>query len=265
MHEAATKKILEEAGYILTQQERGYFEAPQQISGHLDTFISHPKVLPGRPKPAEIKGLNPAWWGKIESYQDMLNHKSYIVRKYPAQLQTYIYMTEIEDGFFILKNKQTGQIKFIHVPIDLAYVEGLLQKAEKINALVASGDHPDECTDDTTICAGCPFRHICFSDKSFGEGMIILDDEQIVVKINEMLELEGFAAEYARLKEEIGDSIKAQAKQERPDDKKAQFMIGDYVLSTTRYDSTKYNVPKDIKAQYAVPNIYWKFNGVIKL
>lgn len=264
MHEEAVKKTLTEVGFELTQQQRSYFEAPQNISGHLDTFISHRHLIP-KSIPAEIKSMSSSNWDSINRYSDLVNHKQYYIRKYPAQIQFYMYLTECEHGLFILKNKQTGQLKFISVEFDYDYVERLLKKAEKINKYVTEKIYPDETTDELAICQSCPFRHICFKEQDYGKGLIILDDAVIADKIKRMLQLKETAQEHDRLKKEVGDTVKARAQTDRPDDKRAEFIIGDFVCNTTKVNGTKYNIPKDIKDQYAEDNVYWKFGGVMSL
>lgn len=241
--EEAVKKTLTEAGFILSQQQRGYVEAPQKLTGHLDTFISHPVHIPN-PIPAEIKGLS-AWnWQSINSLKEMIEHKAYYVRKYPAQLMTYLYMTSEPEGVFILKNKQNGQIKFISVELDLDYMESLLKKAEEVNRLVDAGQTPPGI-DDLEICQGCPFRHICFKDQTFGNGIIALSDDKLAERIKRMQEIEALAGECKEIKEEIGAQIKERAK--KGSDNKAQFIVGDYVLSCSKDSSGTWRMGKIVK------------------
>lgn len=242
--EDAVKKTLTEAGFILSQQQRGYVEAPQKLTGHLDTFISHLIFIP-KPIPAEIKGLS-AWnWESINSLKDMIDHKAYYVRKYPAQLMTYLYMTGEEEGLFILKNKQSGQIKFIPVELDLEYMESILKKSEEVNRLIDAQETPAGI-DDLEVCQGCAFRHICFKDQSFGNGIIALNDDKLVERIVKVQEIEAVASECKSLKEEIAEQIKERAKA-LPETKKAQFIVGDYVLSCAKDTNGTWRMGKIIK------------------
>lgn len=261
--EEAVKKTLSEAGFILTQQQRSYVEAPQLLTGHLDTFIEHPQHIP-KPIPAEIKGLSQFNWESINSLKDMIEHKAYYVRKYPAQMMTYLYMTNEPEGLFILKNKQSGKIKFIPIELDLEYMESLLKKSEEVNRLIDTKTTP-QGIDDLDICQGCPFRHVCFKDQSFGNGVIALDDDSLSVKVAKLLEIEPIAKEYDKLKETVGDQIKERAKSERPDDKKADFIVGDYVLSCSQVQTTKYNIPDEVKAPFAEKSSYWKLGKILKV
>lgn len=250
VHEEAVLQTLKDCGFDITQQQRGYFEAPQKISGHLDTFISHP-VLIEKPVPAEIKGLSANNWQSIKSYEDMVNNKQWYIRKYVPQLQVYMYLTENEDGLFILKNKQTGQLKFIHVTLDYDLVEGLIKKAEDINESVDSNLTPDGI-DDMSICKGCQFRHVCFKDQDWGEGLIYFDDETLSRKISQMLDQEMKLSDFKNLKDEVGDSIKNKVAKERPNDDKVDIIIGDYSCRVTKVS------PKG-------KNSYYKINGVERL
>ncbi len=250
VQEEAVKRVLTDAGFNLSQQQRAAFEAPQNLSGHLDTFIEHPLLIPN-PIPAEIKGLSQHNWHSINSLEDMINHKQWYVRKYPAQLMVYMYMTNKDEGLFILKNKQNGRLKFIYAHLDYAYVETLLQKAEKVNQLVADKE-VGEPIDDLDCCQNCPFRHICFKDQTFGNGVIMLDDDKINARMARLNELEVAAEEHAVLDSEINEQIKSRLAQEPLETKRAQIMAGNYVFNCTKVE------PKEKKP-------YWKIGEVTKV
>lgn len=232
VHEEAVLQTLKDCGFEISQQQRGYFEGPQKISGHLDTFISHPELIKN-PIPAEIKGLSDNNWRSVNSYEDLVNNKQWYIRKYPAQLQIYMYLSEKEDGIYILKNKQTGRLKFIHAKLDYDYVEDLLKKAESINKNVTDGTIPDGI-DDMSICKGCQFRLLCFKDQDWGEGLIYFDDEIISRKIEEMNKLEPVASDHKKIKDEVNENIKNKVSAERPNDTKVDIIIGDYTCSVTK-------------------------------
>lgn len=250
VQEQAVMETLTKAGFKLSQQQRAYFEGPQKLSGHLDTNIAHEEYIP-KPIPAEIKGLSQHNWESITTYEDMLKHKQWYVRKYPAQLQIYMYMSECPQGLFILKNKQNGRLKFILADLDFEYVEGLLKKAETVNKMVDSGQIP-EAYDGIDVCQRCEFRHICFKDRTFGNGIIALNDDQLAGRIRKMQSLEDVAAECKDLKEEVGEQLKCRADKDCSGQDRAQFIVNDYVVTLSRVK------PKD-------KNPYWKIAEIEKV
>jgi len=233
VQEKAVEETLREAGFELSNQQRAAFEHPQNISGHIDGFFSHPTLIKD-PIPYEIKGLSDYNWGSVNSYEDMLNSKQWYIRKYPAQLQIYLYMNEQEVGVFILKNKGTGRLKFIPVAIDYEYVERLLQKAEKINAYVKSGDIPKETTSDMKVCESCQFNHICFKDGAYSQSLAVLNDSVIAENTNRMIGLEPSAKEYADIKDVVSKAVKAIVERDYPESEKMELLIGEYVFKLSK-------------------------------
>jgi len=253
-------QTLIEAGFEITQQQRANFEILENISGHLDCFVSHPKYLP-EPLPAEIKSLSQFNFDSINSYKDMIEHKRYYIRKYPAQLQLYLYMTEKEKGLFILKNKQSGKLKFIECNIDYNYIDILLKKAKKINEYCEkiksnNKDLEIEKTDDISICEDCCFRHICITDKNFGEGINLLADEQIEELIKENLKIKNLIKEFEERDEQIKKFFKE--KSELSGNDKNEFLLGNFIIKTNKVSRTNYNVPIEIKKQYEEKIYFWK-------
>lgn len=233
VQERAVEDTLREAGFELSNQQRASFEHHQNISGHIDGFLGH-KVLIPDPIPYEIKGLSDWNWGSINSYEDMKNSKQWYIRKYPAQLQIYLYMNEKEIGIYILKNKGTGRLKFIPVTLDYEYVETLLQKAEKINAYVSSGEIPNETTSDIKVCESCAFNHICFKDREMSQTVAVLDNAVIAEKTALLMSKEATAKEYDDIKSDVSKSVKAILDRDYPDAEKMDLLIGDYVFKMSK-------------------------------
>ena len=264
LHEESVFERLRKAGFIITETQRSFHDKNLNISGHIDGFIRHSEEIPA-PIPLEVKGLSANNWGSINSYADMVNHKQYYVRKYPAQIQTYMYLSEIPFGLFVLKNKQTGKLKFIVCDIDYDYVEGLLKKIEKVNKLLTSEEIPDETTEEVKICQSCPFNHICFKDKDDLPGVVVMEDVAIEEGLKKLEELEKAAEEYKAVKEDVSEALKVKAERERGAEGVADILIGDFVCKLKKGSTTKYELPDDVKEKYAKKSIFWKWNGFMKV
>lgn len=183
-----TIKKLRDAGLIcLTPKVRSWKVENPLITGREDIRIQDPDN--GEFFPAEIKGLSPNEWEKLNSVDDFYRSKRYYVRAYPAQLMVYCWRFEKEKGFFILTNKLTGQIKVIEVPFDWDKADALLKKGERIYAALAdeTGATVPAACEDQSVCERCSLRHICTAAHARPEASI--DDgtlEDIIDKRNEL-------------------------------------------------------------------------------
>ncbi len=157
-----TVEKLKAAGLeIITPTERSWKVENPLITGREDIRIKDPDD--GQLYPAEIKGLSPFEWDKLNTVEDFYNSKRHYVRAYPAQLMVYCWKFEKEKGFFILTNKLTGQLKIIEVPFDWDMADALLKKGERIyEALNDKSEKtlPEACHD-ISVCEKCTLRHIC--------------------------------------------------------------------------------------------------------
>ena len=142
---------------------------------------------------------------------------------------------------FILKRKAAKQIKIIEVDLDYAYAEGLLKKAELVNAAVKENKPPDYLQNNQVECKACPFfGKICNPPIDFGATAFI-DDEELARQLAIREELIGAKAEYDRI-----DKIAKERLREIP-----SAICGDFAI-TGKPGITKY------KAQEAREVPTWK-------
>jgi Holliday junction resolvase-like predicted endonuclease len=194
---------LKEAGLeILTARKNFKVEKPL-ITGREDIMLQDPQS--GELYPCEIKGLSPVSFDKIHSVDDMHRHSAYYIRKYPAQLQIYMYAHNKEKGYFILFNKITGQIKIIEVSLDYDYVEGLLKKTESVYEHIGKGTLPS-CLDDETVCSDCPLLHICGANINRANAEIDVGEFDDILRRRD--ELLPFVKELGEIKKYIRLSMK---------------------------------------------------------
>jgi len=96
---------LADAGFKITNQQRDYCHKETMITGHIDGLI----VIDGKEYPLEIKSMSPFIWPRVRSAEDMLKSDRPYLRRYPAQLQLYMFLSECEKGVIYLVNKLTGR------------------------------------------------------------------------------------------------------------------------------------------------------------
>ena len=201
--EAYTIQKLRDAGLeIITPTQRSWKVENPLITGREDVRIKDPET--GELFPAEIKGLSPYEWGRLNSIEDFYNSRRYYVRGYPSQLMVYCYKFEKELGFFVLTNKLTGELKIIEVPFDWERADALLKKAERIYTALSdkTGKTIQDACDDISVCESCQMRHLCTAAHERPASDI--DDGELEAAIDRKNELTQAYREY----QEVGDRIK---------------------------------------------------------
>lgn len=227
---------LEGMGVQILQRGKDYIDRRLNLTGHVDAKLGWPGWT--KAIPAEIKGLNPFTAGSIRTVEDIRDHKQEWVRKYYGQLQTYLYLDGSELGVFVLFNKVSGQLEFIDCPLDYAYAETLLQKAERVRDAVKMGVPPPRHL--TSECAHCPFVHVCQPDMQFGPGVELLDSAELEAMLKRREELSAAASEW----ESLDKSIKAQLP------KRPELIVGEFALTGKEVSRKGFTVE---------PSKFWKW------
>lgn len=197
-----TIKKLKDAGLeIITPTLRSWKVENPLITGREDIRIKDPED--GQLYPAEIKGLSPFEWERLDSIEDFYESKRYYVRGYPAQLMVYCWKFEKEKGFFVLTNKLNGRLKIIEVPFDWERADALLKKGERIYEALADltgKTIPDAC-DDLSVCEECALRHLCTAEHTRPE--IEIDGGELEDRIRRRMELSSYKKEYEAVDADI--------------------------------------------------------------
>lgn len=215
--EAYTIQKLRDAGLeVFTPTQYSWKVENPLITGREDVRIKDPED--GQLYPAEIKGLSPVEWERLNTVEDFYTSKRPYVRGYPAQLMVYCWKFEKMHGFFILTNKLTGEIKVINVPFDWDRADALLKKAERIYKALETDTPPDSC-DDISVCENCALRHICAAAIDRTETDI--DDGELEAAIDRKNELAPAYREY----QEVNDTIK------RIVGEREKVLAGQYVVT----------------------------------
>lgn len=229
--EAYTIQKLKDAGLeVITPSVRSWKVENPLITGREDIRIKDPED--GQLYPAEIKGLSPLEWERLNSIDDFYNSKRYYVRGYPAQLMIYCWKFEKEKGFFILTNKLSGKLKIIEVPFDWQKADELLKKGERVYAALAdpTGHTIPAACDDVTVCDSCALRHICTAPHERIEADI--DDGELETLIDRKGELKSGYDAYNEVNEEIKRCIGEREK----------VIAGKYLVTTKIISKGEYTV-----------------------
>ena len=239
--EAYTIKKLRDSGLeVFTPTQRSWKVENPLITGREDIRIKDPET--GELFPAEIKGLSPNEWERLNTVEDFYNSRRYYVRGYPSQLLVYMWKFEKLKGFFILTNKLTGELKIIEVPFDWDRADELLKKAERIYTALAdsTGKTVPEACDDLSVCEKCQMRHLCTAPHERAETEI--DDGELEEAIDRKNELAPLYREY----NEINDQIKKMVGE------REKVISGKYVISTKTINKAEYVVPARVERRISI-------------
>ena len=236
-------KDFEEAGFKVYRPEpdKAIAESRPTITGHIDIRVDFGD---GKPVTGEIKGLNKYDFDSLNCLEDFFNSHKVHIRKYPAQLMTYMYIKGEERGFFYLKSIPGFQPKLIWIDLDLEYMESILQKTERIEKHIKEGTVPGGIND-FDICQRCGFWHICLPEIQTSELELLIDPD-LERKLERWNEIKPLSKEYDELDKEIKKSINGHEK----------LMVGKYLITGKLIERKAY-APKAVEA-----SSYWKYNIV---
>jgi hypothetical protein len=150
----------------------------------------------------------------------------------------------------LFKNKTTGekcQKLFILDSDMMAYAETILKKLELVNEWVKKGEAPP--AERISDCADCGFaKTSCFVGQDYGPGFdLILDEPELIAKLERREALAPAAAEFKDLDEELKEQFKGKPS-----------IVGDWRIESKPYERTDYKVPEDIKKQYAEKKTFYR-------
>lgn len=242
LHEEALLSEIKKAGFKIREQQRAYEWKNLQLTGRIDAKVA----FDGSEVyfPLEIKSCSPNIFPSIKEMkpEDMIKSKYSWVRKYPAQILLYCMMEGQEEGLIIFKNKTTGEKcqKVFKVNDNLEYLESVLKKLEAVNDLVKKDELPPVVQIDD--CKRCEFaKTLCFPDQDYGPGFSIMSDEEVEAKLVRREDLQAAAKEFEEIDKEIKEQFRGKS-----------AIVGDWKIESRTYETTSYDIPKEIKAPYAI-------------
>ena len=220
---------LKKAGFeVITPVERSWkIEVTNGIiSGREDVRI---KDENGELIPVEIKGLSSQEFEKLNTIEDFMFSKKHYVRAYPTQLFVYLYKFEKPYGFFVIVNKQTGEIKPIKMDFNFEFGEECLSKAERVYKAIEEKSIPEPICD-PSVCEKCSLQHICGACQRVATD-IELDDE-----LEELIDRQAELKPYVSEMEEVKDQIKKKIGE------RERVLTGKYLIERKAFEKKSYTV-----------------------
>lgn len=203
VHEEAIIKLMQAAGIKVIQQQQ-YFKWEQyNITGKKDGSIEDPFTR--KSAPFEIKSMDTFFFQKINGPEDF--YQDNFLKKYLAQLNLYMLMENKEHGFFILKDRNSTELKQINIRLDYALGEACLQKAEQTNKHVKEGTLPERIPY-CRSCKFCEYRNICLERMNFNNMAEVIEDQALEDMLERRTEIEPIYKEYGRLDKKLKEQFK---------------------------------------------------------
>jgi CRISPR/Cas system-associated exonuclease Cas4 (RecB family) len=219
IHETQARRELSELGYEVLEGEVAFYDARLELSGHIDGKVRAPW---GRRIPAEIK----SWTGEgPHSEEEWRESPSDLMRRYYAQMQSYLFLTAEPEGLLIVKDKVTGLWAVAPARLDYEYAEQLLQKAERVRDAVKAGELPARIAD-RSECRACPWFTKCLPADADIDPILLSDDAELLRD----LEHRDALARDAKTHKQIDERIKERFKLTKGD----RFVIGSDWLVTKK-------------------------------
>ena len=228
LHERAMLREIEEAGFELVEQQRAFEWRKFQLSGRIDAKIR----LNGKLIPLEIKSCSPNIFPSIKgsTTEEMIHSRHIWIRRYPGQIMTYMLMDNKDEGIIIFKNKTTGEKCQKNFKLNYEYVESILKKLEKVNEHVTKNEIPE--VEISEECNSCGFsKTVCFPDKDYGPGFVILSDNEKEEMLNRREELKDNTKEYNSLDKKLKAHFKGQ-----------NVICGDFKIESKEIERKGYTV-----------------------
>jgi CRISPR/Cas system-associated exonuclease Cas4 (RecB family) len=227
IHEGEVLRTLQEAGIQVIEQQRALEWREHQITGHVDAVV----VVDGKPYPVDVKTMSPHIWDSCfprgkgvypwAEVEDKFTQKPWM-RKYLGQVIIYCLLKEVDEGLLLCKNKGTGALAQVNIPLDYGYAESLIRRADTINAHVAAGTLPDRIPWEEDICGNCKYLHVCLPDRVGKDPLVFLEDSTVSALLEERAAVEEHGKEFKRLDERAKEWAKA-----RPESK---ISIGNWLV-----------------------------------
>jgi CRISPR/Cas system-associated exonuclease Cas4 (RecB family) len=240
MVEDMAVKDFEEAGFKVYRGEpdKALANRKPAMTGHYDFRVDFGD---GKPKTIECKGLSKYDWDYLNTYEDFFTSKKVYIRKYPAQLQMYLYFKAEDLGYFYLKSIPAFQPKLIPVRLDYDFVEEILQKTERVENHVKDRTLPERIND-LDVCTRCAFFNLCLPEIK-RQPMEIIDDGELEAMLARWDELKPLEKEYKDLDKQLKESFRGSEK----------LLIGNYLIEGQLVERKAY-IPKPVEA-----SSYWKY------
>lgn len=235
-------ELLRKAGFAIEQSQRDLTWPQFQLTGHIDGLVT----IDGQKLVIDIKTASRFSFEKVRkagSASDLLADRRSYVRGYVTQVALYALLLGLPGGLLFFFDKDSGATHTVPVMLDddavLEAAEATLKRFQRVNEFTAAGQ--DVPPFPGSHCKDCPFLGACSPQREFGNVLSILDDEEVEA----LLEEREANAEAASAFDEADKALKERFSAA------GESLIGSWHVTVKETQTTQYDIPKDIRSQYA--------------
>jgi hypothetical protein len=197
--------------------------------------------------PVEVKSWNPNTVARIHRFEDLFENRW--TRAGAHQLLAYLFGANEPLGFLLLDRPGIPLLLPVELEANLDRLERFLQKAETALDHVEAGTLPGFTTE-AEECKYCPYMgRTCNPPITHQAADLIIDDE-LIQKLERREALSEAADEYDALDKSVKEQLRGVD----------VAIAGPYLLEGHWSKTTKYEIPENIKKQYAVTDLKGKFS-----
>jgi len=237
---------LKDAGFSILPVGPDSLEWPEyKLKGLPDDLIYLDEKVPNV---IDYKSCSPYVFKEVKRFnrwEDFLKSRYHWIRHAPGQTMLYIPLlrendidVDPESSILYFKDRDSGEKHQVFIYYDDPYVQILLNGLKKVNEYV--DNKANIAADYTDNCRWCDYKGYCFKDEPvLRNGLETINNEEAERMLIRMKELEPSNEEYKKLHDQIRTEFLGH-----------NVIIGDFKLTTTDYNQSTFQVPKEIKEQY---------------
>jgi hypothetical protein len=109
--------------------------------------------------------------------------------------------------FFVDKSNIYFNWKAVEFDIDMGLIEGLLQKARRVNEAVKAKTPPETKINRPDYCKECRFKHICMPDLQIGTETKIITSPEVIGAVKEHMRLKPLKSQAVAAEKRMKDML----------------------------------------------------------
>lgn len=185
-----------------TQVKRDRLLEQYQISGTADGFLQ--VCIDDSWKTISVLDIKTCSQNTYPNFTDLESLDRYAwSRKYKGQLTLYALGSNMEHCSILFVNKgNIYQQKIVDFPLNLAYAEELLEKAEQINKCIKNNTPPEKINR-PDLCEDCWFNAVCLPELTIGKDIKVCQDPAVKELIEKIVTLKQYKSEYESANREL--------------------------------------------------------------
>lgn len=197
------------------------------LRGKVDGFIE----WEGTTYAMEVKSVDPNIFRLLHAVEDF--DRFIWAKKWPRQLQAYLYSESLEEGLFLLDDCM-GHWKLIAVPLDWESIDRIIRMCESAVAHRDAKTLPDFHTN-PAVCKRCwAFGRVCTPPMTFA-GMETIDDAEFEAVLDRRGEVEAAHREYEALNKQAKERLEG----------KTQVVVGNWYATGKEVTRTMRPQPEE--------------------